>query len=427
MSNLPMSNTETRVELSKLFPSDVIHYSNAITSSVDSMYGDKYEYMQVYLSRLVGSNGEGPYTKEQLKELGNLKILVVGCGSVGGQTLEKLLKHGAGVEDNGLVVVIDPENSGPENTQRQLNTALEGVSGVPKIETAVRHANDESPFARVIGIQASASPENLHTIIPYFDIIIMAADASKPEVNLALLNSGLSYEKPVYGGIDLGATAVNWYIHPNKVDSPLLRGLFHTHDNGSIDYNRPIVASEISHDIQDVIAGEKIHPFGWLVKMLDPIDIPVEILNNLRMNILQELTGIDKNFIIQTSVTAERQAQITLHNIISTLDSTHPDNKFVSLTYSVSNSQIEQLYSLLCNGHRKGAVDTAVYEAINIYYQNREEWIIRNLDADDVNFKGIPGVTTDINKKVAEILLRILDVSIFDLIKGRSPLSDFEI
>jgi|GEM_PF-5405317 len=400
----------------RLFPGARIFLSRALTlegsAQLESEYGDPKEYFGKLYSRIIGYSPYGStHTAEQLERFGNKKVLVIGGGSVGSTTAEAAARHGAGLGNNGLLTVIDPQIGGIENIQRQSGTAIE--VGRAKVESVVNRVGERSPFAKILGVQAAVTPGTVAELCSGYDIVIMAADATQPQVNHAILAYCFKNGKPVYGGLDLANTAISWSYHPEREGSPLLNGVYYTNADGSIDLERPINPADITNDLVEPLNdGSKMHSFAWLGRMIDPVDLPIQMLANLIDVVRRGLLG-QEAILIQSNGTAITQAQATINNIFADLNGN--GNGAVPY-YAINSSLTPLMYGLLS----KATYDESKRK-IATYYKDRKEWILNNLDPQSAGFDN----SDPVNARIATILMGMLGISIQTLIVGRSVLGGF--
>lgn len=90
-------------------------------------------------------------TTDQQLLLLESSVAVIGCGGLGGQVFEQLIRLGVG-----LIIVIDPDRFAPHNLNRQLLCTMDEL-GRYKVDAAVRRAMAVNPAVRVIAVRCSFS------------------------------------------------------------------------------------------------------------------------------------------------------------------------------------------------------------------------------------------------------------------------------
>lgn len=273
-------------------------------------------WLSTYLSRAVGpAPGTGAYEANALARLRDLRILIVGGGAVGGRTLEKLVRLGAGT-GSGLVEVYDPDTADVSNLQRQCLTADDAATERLKADALVSWAALHVPPARVEGRAEPFTVALAHERVRSFDAVVMAADVSQPAVNLAVLRECVDRRVPVFGGLDLNRVAVHWHWTPRNQRSPLLRGLYHYR---GVEPVRPMALDDVTTtDLDAVARGDKRHGLGWLAQMIDPADLPPSLLRGLVASVAAQQRG-EPGFLPQAAVAADRQAQQTADTLVDWL------------------------------------------------------------------------------------------------------------
>jgi len=119
---------------------------------------------------------------EQLKQLKNAHILVVGLGGVGSYAAEFLVRSGIG-----KLTIVDGDKIDETNINRQL-PALQSTLGKYKTEVMSQRLLDINPELDLTTITAFIEPEEFSEIITqnYFDYIIDAIDSVSPKIYLIL-------------------------------------------------------------------------------------------------------------------------------------------------------------------------------------------------------------------------------------------------
>ena len=133
-------------------------------------------------------------TEEECALLRTRRVLVVGCGGLGGHIIDLLTRVGVG-----SLRVVDGDVFEPTNLNRQLLSDTE-VLGRPKAEVAAEHIRRVSPHTAVEAAARFMTEENVRELIQDCDIVMDALDSISARRTLAwaCADAGIPY---VYGAI----------------------------------------------------------------------------------------------------------------------------------------------------------------------------------------------------------------------------------
>ena len=109
--------------------------------------------------------------KEALQVLKEKKILVLGCGGVGGYVIESLARSGIGT-----LILVDYDMIDETNINRQI-IALTSTIGEKKVEAFEKRIKDINRDCHVIKVDQFINQENLSSLFDYsFDYLVDACD-----------------------------------------------------------------------------------------------------------------------------------------------------------------------------------------------------------------------------------------------------------
>lgn len=121
--------------------------------------------MEKRFSRNIGS-----LTEDEQRELINKRVLIAGCGGLGGYIMEYLAR--IGISD---FIVCDGDVFDETNLNRQLNS-LTSTMGKLKAETAKARLLDINPNIRVVAVCGLITEENAYSLVRDRDLVIDALD-----------------------------------------------------------------------------------------------------------------------------------------------------------------------------------------------------------------------------------------------------------
>ena len=133
-------------------------------------------------------------TEEECLALQQKRILVVGCGGLGGHIIDQLTRIGVG-----HLRVVDGDVFEPSNLNRQLLSSLP-LLGVSKAKAAAEHIARVNPDAEAEAVPAFLTEENAARLVSDCDIVMDALDniSSRKILASACADAGIPY---VYGAI----------------------------------------------------------------------------------------------------------------------------------------------------------------------------------------------------------------------------------
>ena len=112
--------------------------------------------------------------KDNLKELSNKKVLVLGVGGVGGYVVESLTRSGIGT-----IIIVDNDYVDETNLNRQI-IALKSTIGLKKVDVLEKRIKDINEDCNVIKIDEFITPDNIDILFNYdIDYLVDACDYVK--------------------------------------------------------------------------------------------------------------------------------------------------------------------------------------------------------------------------------------------------------
>lgn len=109
--------------------------------------------------------------KEALQVLKEKKVLVLGCGGVGGYVIESLARSGIGT-----LILVDYDRIDETNINRQI-IALTSTIGEKKVDAFEKRIKDINRDCHVIKVDQFMNQENLSSLFDYsFDYLVDACD-----------------------------------------------------------------------------------------------------------------------------------------------------------------------------------------------------------------------------------------------------------
>lgn len=130
---------------------------------MNNEYGDE-SYWQIATRQM------SIVTKEEQEKFRNGKITVIGCGGIGGQTIEMLARMGIGE-----LVVVDEDVFDMTNLNRQSLSSTDTI-GLKKSEIACKRVESINPHVKVTGYDAHVDETNIDEIIGDSNLVIDALD-----------------------------------------------------------------------------------------------------------------------------------------------------------------------------------------------------------------------------------------------------------
>lgn len=109
-------------------------------------------------------------SKDEQEKFKNSKITVIGCGGIGGQTIEMLARMGVGE-----LVLVDEDSFDLTNLNRQTLASRENI-GISKSKIACQKAKSINPDIKITCFNEHVGSENIDEIIGDSKIVIDALD-----------------------------------------------------------------------------------------------------------------------------------------------------------------------------------------------------------------------------------------------------------
>ncbi|MBE6509442.1 MAG: HesA/MoeB/ThiF family protein [Methanobrevibacter sp.] len=109
-------------------------------------------------------------TTEEQEKFRNGKITVIGCGGIGGQTIELLARMGIGE-----LVLVDEDVFDMTNINRQSLSSTDTI-GLKKSEVACKRVESINPHVKVTGFDVHVDETNIDEIIGDSNLVIDALD-----------------------------------------------------------------------------------------------------------------------------------------------------------------------------------------------------------------------------------------------------------
>ena len=133
-------------------------------------------------------------TEEECLILRNKRVLVVGCGGLGGHIIDQLARIGIG-----FLRVADGDVFEPSNLNRQLLSCVP-LLGTSKAQSAAEHVSRVNPEMDVDAVPVFLTEENVGELVADCDIVLDALDniPSRKILAAACSEAGIPY---VYGAI----------------------------------------------------------------------------------------------------------------------------------------------------------------------------------------------------------------------------------
>lgn len=115
--------------------------------------------------------GRGAFSGEDIARLMELRILMAGCGGLGGMTAELLARMGAG-----HLVLCDPDVFEESNLNRQC-FCTEKTLGLPKAEACRSGLLDIAPYMDIEALPVALDEKNLPGLLERADVVIDCLDS----------------------------------------------------------------------------------------------------------------------------------------------------------------------------------------------------------------------------------------------------------
>lgn len=133
-------------------------------------------------------------TEEECRLLQSKRVMVVGCGGLGGHIIDQLARIGIG-----FLRVVDGDAFEPSNLNRQLLSQVP-LLGISKAKAAAEHIQRVNPDVTVEAVEEFMTEDNVQRLIGDCDIVLDALDniPSRRILSAACETAGIPY---VYGAI----------------------------------------------------------------------------------------------------------------------------------------------------------------------------------------------------------------------------------
>lgn len=200
-------------------------------------------------------------SEEEQKALAEKKVLIVGCGGLGGYLIEHMVRLGVGE-----ITCVDGDVFAESNLNRQLYSS-DATMGKSKALVAKARALAVNPNVNVIAVNEFLTEENADALVAGKDLVLDALD--NPTARLILEDACAK------AGIDIVHGAVNgWLVQVCVVPagSMILHDLYETGCEGEI--NKSVLAPVVSlctslqaNAVIKMLTGKKPHLYGKLLMM----------------------------------------------------------------------------------------------------------------------------------------------------------------
>jgi len=143
----------------------------------------------------------------------SLRVLIAGCGSVGGSAVEPLVRLGVGE-----LILADPDDYALNNINRQAATVSD--VGRRKVDVHAERARAINPFVRVTTLAEGLTEENVERAVLGSTIVFDGVDPSPGPMQVKYLmhKYAARHRIPVLTGVDLGGKPT-LYVYDYRVDS----------------------------------------------------------------------------------------------------------------------------------------------------------------------------------------------------------------
>lgn len=126
--------------------------------------------MTVQMSGMRYARNKQSISESEQALLADKHVLVVGCGGIGGYTIETLARLGVG-----HLTVIDGDSFEESNLNRQLLSTQETL-GQPKALAAAQRIQQVNPLVTVTAVSKKLTPENAEELLQGIDVVADALD-----------------------------------------------------------------------------------------------------------------------------------------------------------------------------------------------------------------------------------------------------------
>jgi len=161
--------------------------------------------------------------REQAR-LARARVLLVGCGGLGGYVLEFLVRAGVGT-----ILACDPDHIELHNANRQLLTTAQTI-GQPKAQAAEERASEINPLVRVVPMPAGFQDEEFLAADAVIDCLGGAShrkelQAMASSAKIPLISAGVSGWTALISTTWPGETGLAEFMNSEREGSELLQGI----------------------------------------------------------------------------------------------------------------------------------------------------------------------------------------------------------
>ena len=158
--------------------------------------------------------------KDNIDLLSNKTVLVIGCGGVGGYTIESLARSGIGT-----LIIVDYDKVDITNINRQI-IALESTIGKLKVDVFEERIKDINPNCKIIKISEFINKDNIDILFNYeIDYLVDACDTieTKKEIIKRCLEKNIKFITSMGTGNKLDPSKLEITDIKKTVNDPLAR------------------------------------------------------------------------------------------------------------------------------------------------------------------------------------------------------------
>ena len=133
-------------------------------------------------------------TEAECLKLREKRVMIVGCGGLGGHIMDQLARVGVG-----FLRVVDGDVFEESNLNRQLLSSVPMI-GVNKAKAAADHITRVNPNVQVEAVEAFMTEDNVNELVADCDVVLDALDniASRKNLSKACAEANIPY---IYGAI----------------------------------------------------------------------------------------------------------------------------------------------------------------------------------------------------------------------------------
>ena len=160
--------------------------------------------------------------EDAISLLSKKKVLVLGCGGVGGYVVEALARSGIGT-----LILVDFDKIDITNINRQI-IALESTIGMLKVDVLEKRVKDINPDCNVIKIDKFIDSNNYSMLFDYdIDYVVDACDTmtTKKEIIKYCINNNIKFISSMGTGNKLDPSKLEIIDIRKTVNDPLARTL----------------------------------------------------------------------------------------------------------------------------------------------------------------------------------------------------------